>query len=109
MKPMMVCTLFAMVFSTVAQAKTIDLTLRLNERTSIEELARNVMNPSSDRYRKFYTPAEIRNLVAPSDRDYQALLSSLNQTLIPISTITLVRAQYLSLSIGPYTEISEIK
>jgi kumamolisin len=82
-KPLMVFSLIAMTaiqttaLIATAQAKPMDLVLRLKERVSIEELANNVMNPSSDRYRKFYTPEEIRALSGPTDSEYQNLLSSL--------------------------------
>jgi len=64
-------------FSLPAWAKSIDTILRLKERVSIESLAASVQDPTSPRFGNFYTPAEIRQLAAPSDADYQALKQSL--------------------------------
>jgi kumamolisin len=57
--------------------ENIELTFRLQERVPMEVLAQNVLDPASPRYRKYYTPDEIRQVAAPSDADYQALLSTL--------------------------------
>jgi kumamolisin len=59
----------------LAQPMTAILTL--SERTPINELAQNVLNPNSDRYQDYYSPEEIRDLVAPSDADYAKLLKTL--------------------------------
>lgn len=45
----------------------------------MEELAKDVNNPSSPRYHKFYTPEEIRAFSAPSEGEYQHLLSNLQR------------------------------
>jgi kumamolisin len=45
----------------------------------MNELVQNVQDPASPRYEMYYTPDEIRNLVAPSDSDYQAVLSDLKE------------------------------
>lgn len=66
-------------FSTTASASPVNLVLRLKERTSIETLANSVTNPSSPRYKKFYTPTELKALVAPNDADYQQLVQTLKQ------------------------------
>lgn len=60
-----------------AVAAPVDLVLKLKERTSIEALARSVNDPSSPRYHKFYTPAEIKTLVAPSEAEYSSLIRAL--------------------------------
>jgi len=60
-----------------AYAAPITTTIRLQERVSMEQLASNVYNPNSDHYGRFYEPAEIRQLSAPSDADYGKLLSDL--------------------------------
>jgi kumamolisin len=60
-----------------AQAKSVDLVLRLKDRVAMETLANNVMNSSSSHYGKFYTPGEIRKLAAPTAREYQELLTAL--------------------------------
>jgi len=78
MKPMMVLSLFAFtVLQTNAHAKSVDLVLRLKERVSMESLANSVLNPASPRYQMYYSPEEIRALAAPTDEDYQNLLSAL--------------------------------
>jgi len=60
-----------------ANAKPVDLVLRLKERVSIETLVKNVTNPTSPRFRKYYTPEEIRSIAAPTDDSYQAMLNQL--------------------------------
>jgi kumamolisin len=77
MKPLMVLSLLLIAVTSSAHAKPVDLVLRLKERVSMEQLAHNVMDPTSPRYNQFYTPAEIRALVAPTDRDYASLVASL--------------------------------
>ena len=58
-------------------ANPVDLVLRLKETTPIEQLANSVIDPSSPRYQQYYSVAEIRALVAPSDATYNALVSNL--------------------------------
>ncbi len=70
-------TLGTMFMSVNASAKPVDLVLRLKERTPIEELAKNVVDPSSARYQEFYSPEEIRELSAPTEAEYQAFLDNL--------------------------------
>ena len=43
----------------------------------MEQLAADVMNPKSPRYQIYYTPEEIRDLVAPSDVEYKQLVQTL--------------------------------
>lgn len=58
-------------------AKTVDAVIKLKERVSIASLAQSVMDPSSARYGKFYSPSEIRKLVAPRKVDYANAISQL--------------------------------
>ena len=51
--------------------------LKLKERVSLETLAKNVQDPLSPRYGKYYTPDEIRDLAAPSPADYNSLIADL--------------------------------
>ncbi len=60
-----------------AFGQPVEAVLRLNERASLEQLAKSVTDPASPRYRQFYTPEEIRDLVAPTQADYDALLQKL--------------------------------
>ena len=60
-----------------ALADSAEVVLRLNQRVSMEELAKSVTDPSSVRYRKFYTSDEIRDIAGPSDADYSRILSEL--------------------------------
>ena len=64
-------------FVTSAFAKNTDMVLRLKEKVSMEELASNVLNPSSSRYGQFYTPEEIQELVAPTNAEYSQLLQNI--------------------------------
>jgi len=70
-------TLTALMMSLPVFAQPVTAVLKLQERVSMETLAANVQNPSSPRYQKFYTPAEIKNLSAPTDAQYEAVLSEL--------------------------------
>jgi kumamolisin len=58
-------------------AKPMEVVLRLQEKVSFAELANNVTDPTSPRYRQFYTPAEIRDLAGPTGSEYQAFLANL--------------------------------
>jgi len=70
----------AVLFLTItAEAKPIEVILRLKERVSIETLAKNATHPSSARYQKYYSPEEIRDLSAPLQQDYQSLLATLKE------------------------------
>jgi kumamolisin len=60
-----------------ALAEPISATLKLKERVSMEQLAANVLNPSSSHYQRFYEPAEIRQLAGPSAADYNDLIAGL--------------------------------
>ncbi len=74
-----------MVSGFTALAHPMKLTLTLEQRTSIQELAHNVVDPNSDRYEQYYTPEEIRDLVAPTQEDYDNLLNSLRAEGFSIS------------------------
>lgn len=65
--------------SQFASAQTINAVVRLKEKVSIETLAQNVQDPSSPRFGVYYTPEEIRALVAPSDTDYANALAQLRK------------------------------
>ena len=67
----------AIVFSFPAYAKPIDIVFKLKERKTITELAQSVQDPTSPRYNVFYTPEEIRELSAPSESEYNALIQEL--------------------------------
>ncbi len=56
---------------------TAEVILRLNGKVSMQQLANSVSDPSSPRYREFYTNDEIRALAAPSDAEYKALITKL--------------------------------
>ena len=79
MKTQLILFALATTWVTAAHAAPVDLVLRLQERSSIQELAREVTDPSSPRYKIFFTPEEIRAIVAPSDSDYAALVQNLKQ------------------------------
>jgi kumamolisin len=66
-----------MLFTLQAKAQEVETVLRLKERVSMEKLADEVTRPSSERFQKFYSPAEIRQIAGPSDSDYQSLLEAL--------------------------------
>lgn len=79
-------TLTALMMSLPVFAQPVTAVLKLKERVSMETLAANVQNPSSSRYQKFYTPEEIRNLSAPTQAQYEALLSSLQAQGLTITS-----------------------
>lgn len=61
----------------MAHAKSITATLKLKEKVSMVELARQVSTPGSPRYGRFYEPLEIRQIAGPSDEEYGATLANL--------------------------------
>lgn len=71
--------LVATVLVIPAFAESITAVLKLKEKVTMEQLAANVRNPSSDHYRRFYTPAEIRELSAPTESEYRSLIDGLKQ------------------------------
>lgn len=62
-----------------AFAAPVTAVLHLKERVSMEELAREVQDPRSPRYGKFFSPEEIRDISGPSTRDYQEMIDQLQQ------------------------------
>ena len=70
--------------TSAAVPKKIELVLMLRERVPVEALAKNVLDPNSIRYEEFYTPAELREISAPSDADYNALIAQLKSKGIEI-------------------------
>src|SRR5438552_2176445 len=70
---------FALLLAWSAEAKSITAVLRIKEKVPMEEFAKDVNNPSSPRYHKFYTPEELRAFAAPSQGEYEDLLQTLTQ------------------------------
>src|ERR1700679_2365210 len=62
---------------TAVNAHGSDVLLRLKEKTPLETLAKNVLDPSSPRFGKFYSPEEIRDLVGPDERAYGSFVQDL--------------------------------
>jgi kumamolisin len=75
-----VCTLG----STSVRAESIQAVIRLKETVSMEKLAQSVTDPTSPRYRSYYTPEEIKNLAGPSDADYSSLINQLQSEGVQI-------------------------
>jgi kumamolisin len=63
--------------ASAAKPKTVELVLMLQERTPVATLAQNVLNPSSIHYEEAYSLNELREICAPLDADYNALLTQL--------------------------------
>lgn len=63
--------------SSLVMAKPVTAVIHLTEAVPMSELARQVSDPSSPRYQKFFTPEEIREASAPSDSQYEMLLNQL--------------------------------
>lgn len=80
-------SLMLLACSLTAHAETISATVQLQERASIQELAKSVNDPRSPRYQKFYTPAEIRQLVGPTDAQFNQVLAQLKNRKITIVSI----------------------
>ena len=74
----------ALSISLPSVGKPLQLVLRLQERVSMSTLARNVQDPASSRFRKFYTPEEIRSIAAPTDTDYATLLNNLKSQHVTV-------------------------
>lgn len=74
--------------SSLSQAQTnpptIKAVIRLKGQVPMDSLAREIQDPLSPRYQKFYTPAEIRAVAGPSDADYQAALAQLRASGLDI-------------------------
>lgn len=60
-------------------AKPVTAVLRIKEKISMEEFAKDVNNPSSPRYHKYYSPEELRAFSAPSQGEYETLLQTLQE------------------------------
>lgn len=58
-------------------AKPVTAVIHLVETVPMSELARQVTDPSSPRYQKFFTPEEIRQISAPNDSQYEMVLNQL--------------------------------
>ncbi|CAK9252010.1 unnamed protein product [Sphagnum jensenii] len=68
----------------LAHAENTEVILGLQRQVSMEDLAKSVSDPSSPRYRQFYTTDEIRKLAAPSDQDYADALAKLQNDGVEI-------------------------
>lgn len=62
-----------------ASAKPVTAVLRLKSKIPMSEFAKDVNNPSSPRYHKYYSPEELRAFAAPSVGEYADLLESLKR------------------------------
>jgi kumamolisin len=62
-----------------ASAQMLDAVIALKSRVPMMELAAAVTNPSSPRYRKFFSPEEIRQIAAPSAEQVGQLIASLRE------------------------------
>lgn len=82
--PFAVAAALVPIGTSAAVPKKIELVLMLRERVPVEALAKNVLDPNSIRYEEFYTPAEIREISAPTDADYNALITHLKSRGIEI-------------------------
>ena len=69
----------ASLFVWSASAKPVTAVLRLQSKIPMSEFAKDVNNPSSPRYHKYYTPEELRSFAAPSVGEYNDLLQSLQR------------------------------
>ena len=58
-------------------AAPITAMIKLKGKVTMEQLAQNVQDPKSDHFGRFYEPTEIRMLAAPSDAEYDDLVSGL--------------------------------
>ncbi|MBC7465313.1 MAG: S8/S53 family peptidase [Bdellovibrio sp.] len=58
-------------------AKPVTAVIRLTENVPMAELARQVTDPQSSRYQRYFTPSEIRALSAPNDSQYALVLQQL--------------------------------
>ncbi len=63
--------------SGVVRAESVDATIRLTERVPLEKLAKDVNDPHSARYGKFYSSDEIKKIAGLTDADYNKLINQL--------------------------------
>jgi len=68
---------FILVMSVNSYSRPITAVLRLKEKVRIEDLAANVLSPVSLHYQKPFSPEELKRISAPSEKDYQNLISNL--------------------------------
>ena len=79
MKVLSAAALGGLLVSAPVLAQPIEAVLSLKGKVPMAQLARDVSEPESPRYRQFYTPAEIRDLAAPTPAAYAQLLATLEQ------------------------------
>lgn len=70
--------LFALAVGVPALATPVTALVRLKEKVTMEDLAKDVMNPSSMHYRIPYTPEQIRDIAGPTETEYVATLNQLS-------------------------------
>ena len=75
LKSMMVLT--ASLLGSAAWSRPVTAVIRLSETIPMSELARQVTDPQSPRFQKFYTPEEIRQLSAPNHTQYNQVIEQL--------------------------------
>ena len=71
---------FVTLSSLDSPGQPIQAVLSLTETIPLQDLADNVLNPESERYGVYYSPEEIRSLVAPSDAEYNEMLGFLRES-----------------------------
>src|SRR3954469_16392964 len=57
--------------------KYVELVMFTQERTPVAALAKSVLDPNSVHYQVYYSPGELRDVAAPLDADYDALIAGL--------------------------------
>lgn len=93
-------TVLLFIVSVESYADNITTSLLLKERTTLDQLANNVQNPDHARFRQYYTPDEIRDLVAPPDEEYAKLVRDLREEGFSITyqspshTVVSIRADH---------------
>jgi hypothetical protein len=84
MKQTLILSILAtFVLNSAAFADPVTLVLKLKERTSMEELARSVTDPSSARFNKFYTK-KLRRLLPRRMLNINLSLILLNNVVSPL-------------------------
>jgi kumamolisin len=75
----------ALTFTTTA-AHADQAVVRVKQRISMAELAREVSDPASPRYHQFYSPEEIGALAGPTEAEYNGLVAQLQARELKITS-----------------------
>ena len=80
-----------------AYGTPVEAVVSLLERVPMAQLARDVTDPASSRYRDYYSPEEIRARAGPTDGDFATLLTTLSDLELKVISVS---KSHLSLTVS---------